>query len=212
MNEKRYCVIWNDPETPISQIIRTSEPETIMKLVLDLLIHGWGWTAEELSERNENVHVVEITDESQTDPRVIGTMALFRDDGEGSVRIFTDLIPVYKDETAKQALMERATPRLSEFITFKVPDELLTQTYGWEGTPLLTKVGSDTGVVITIIGFVLFIDRSLSKALETFDLQRFWLEEPSEGFIWPTQVVQDFSCHMQALCEDHSIGTPCPLE
>lgn len=211
MKETRYCVIWNDPETPISQVIRTGEPENITKLVLDLLIHGWGWTPEELTKRNENVHVFEITDETQTDPSVVGTIALFRDDGEAG-NIFTDLIPIHIGETAKQALMRRATPLLSPDITFKMPPEIAAQTYGGEGTPLLLKKRTTGSLKFTVIGFVLFIDRGLAKALETFDLHRFWLEEPRDGFLWPTKVIQDFSAHVQALCEDHSIEAPGLLE
>lgn len=208
---RRYVVVWNNPETPIAQVIDIGDQQEATRIVLDLLIHGWNWTSEELSERNENVHVFEVTDETQTDPRVIGTVALFRNNGELD-RIFTDLVPIYKGETVKQALIERVTPELSDCITFKIPNELLNRTHGWEGTPLLTKVSGVDNIVTTIIGFVLFIDRGLAKALETFDLNRFWLNEPMDGFIWPARVAEDFSAHIQALCEDHSIDAPCPLE
>lgn len=212
---KKYCIAWDDEETPRAEVIEIEDEQEATRVVLDLLTNSWGWTAEELSERNENVHVIEITEETQTDPRVVGTIALFREDGEESGDNFTDLITIYKGETAKQALMERATPKLNDATTFKMPDVLLAKTYCWAGTPLLMKVTSSSSVTVTIIGFVLFIDRSLAKALETFDLQRClrWFKEPSDGYTgWPAQVIADFSAHIQMLCEDHSVDAPCPLE
>ena len=210
---KRYCIVWDDPKTPKSPVI-TIEDEDAWKttpVVLNLLVQDWGWTHKELDERSasERVHVVEITHETQTDPRVIGTMALFLDNGE-SGNDFAGMINVYRGGTAKQALMERA--ELSDTLTFKLPSELLRTTFSWVGKPLLTKIVKEgVGLSYTVIGFVLFIDRSLAKALEIVNLRR-WYEEPSNGYVWPSQVIRDFSDYMGALCAEHGIDPPCQLE
>jgi len=209
----RFVIVWNDKKEPIASVIDIAGHKDPTRAVLDHLTDGWKWTPDELTERSkaEEVHVFDVTEETQQDPRMIGTAALFRNNGELD-KVFTDLVPIYKGETVKQALIEKATPALGDVITFKIPDELLNRTHGWAGTPLLTKVQGVDSIVTTIIGFVLFIDRSLSKALETFDLNRFWFETPKEGIIWKGPMVEDFSAHIQALCEDHSLDAPCPLE
>jgi len=219
MSTKRLVIVWNKEKDPKAKVIEVDDKQDETRAVINFLTRHWYWTPEELTTRadKEEVHVFDIGEmlsitETQANPEVVGTMALFLYDGESGNRTFADLVPIRRNETAKQALMERATSNLSEHITFKIPDILLTRTYGGEGTHLLTKVSSDRAIVVTIIGLVLFIDRSLAKALETFKLQSLWSEEPSGGLIWPTQVVTDFSAHIQALCEDHSTDAPCPLE
>ena len=211
--EKRYVIVWNNKEKPIASVIDVGPDRDHTRAVLNFLRDGWKWTPDQLTKRSkaEEVHVFDVNEETQQDPRVIGTAALFRNNGELD-RLFTDLVPIHKGETVKQALIEKAAPKLGDVITFKIPDELLNRTHGWEGTPLLTKVPGVDKIVTTIIGFVLFIDRGLAKALETFNLNRFWLAEPMDGFIWPARVAEDFSAHIQALCEDHSVDAPCPLE
>ncbi len=213
VERKRYVIIWNDEKEPIAAVIEVGADRNPTQAVLSYLADSWKWTPNELNERSkrEEVHVFDVDEETKLDPRIIGTVALFRNDGELD-KVFTDLVPIYKGETVKQALIERATPKLSDVITFKIPDEILNRTHGGEGTPLLTKVTGCDNMTTTIIGFVLFIDLSLTKTLRSFGLQRFWTEEPTDGFVWPSYVTADFSAYIQELCEEHSIDAPCPLE
>lgn len=212
-DKRRYVIVWNSEEGPVASVIEVGPNSDHTRAVLNFLRDGWKWTPDQLIERSkaEEVHVFDVTEKTQRDPRIIGTAALFRNNGELD-RVFTDLIPIYEGETVKQALIERAVPKLGDVITFKIPDELLGRTKDWRGIPLLTKVAGVDNIVTTIIGQVFFIDPSLAKALETFDLNSFWLSDTTNESIWSASIVQDFSAHIQTLCEEHSIDAPCSLE
>jgi len=172
----------------------------------------------------ENHLMIVRNSEEKLEDDVIGTIAVFMNREPVSTtkgdRAFNRLIDIRKgDKTVKEVLVKEGVGYALEGqnLTFKVPPELAVEDVHGLGYPLLTKKVSEGGtlaqgstLIYTVIGFVIPIDKKLTTALKTLDINCFWAE--AGGVVWCAKDTEDFSSYLQALCEDHQIDPPVPLE
>lgn len=172
----------------------------------------------------ENHLMIVRNSEEELEDDVIGTVAVFMNrEPVRSVsrnRMFSRLIDIYKgNKTIKEVLVKEGVGNVLHDwnLTFKIPDPLAVDVYLWAGYPLVTievgrgEVGKGNILTHTIIGFIIPIDKELASALKVFTIRNFW-EKEHGGRVWRTEEAEDFSCHLQALCEDHQVDLPVPLE
>jgi hypothetical protein len=171
----------------------------------------------------ENHLMIVRNSEEESEDDVIGTVAVFMNKepvrSASRDRMFSRLVDIHKeDKTIKEVLVREGVGNVLHDwnLTFKIPEELAVDVYCWAGYPLVTKelgraeVSQGHILTHTIIGFIMPINKELAAALKIIDLNRFWLAP--EGIVWREKEAEDFSCHIQALCEDHAVDLPVPLE
>jgi len=173
-------------------------------------------------QRVEHYYITEAENyllSKEPEDDVIGTVAVFLNKepvrSVSGDRIFSCLVDICKgDKTIREALFREGVGNnilKEENLTFEIPDELAIDVYCWAGHPLLTKEVAEGHILThTIIGFVIAIDKELAAALKVMAIRDFW----ERGFdaMWREKEVMDFSSYLQALCEDHQIDPPVPLE
>jgi len=214
----RICVVWNSKEDPMSAVLDVSEKVGKTQAVLTFLRDKWGWNAGSFDKHCEEIRVLDLDDEEEPEDDVQGTVAVFMNREPVSAlrgnRVFSRLIDILEgDKTVKEVLFKEGVGNTlhDENLTFEIPDELKVDVYCCVGYPLLIKEVSGGHILTTtIIGFVIPIDKELAAALKTFGLNDFWTAD--DRVVWSTEDADDFSCHLQALCEKHEVGLPVPLE